>query len=154
MLVGGDEFAGGNARTDESGIGACAGVVALILVDTNILIYANGANHPAKDASVAFLTRVASGDTDAAIDAEVLREMLHRYSAMKRWADGPRVFGLARQLFPQVIAITGEVLDEARKMLAARDAVHAAVVVVYKLEGICSLDTDFDGIPGCRRSSP
>ena len=132
----------------------------MILVDTNILMYASGADHPAKDASVAFLTRVACGDADAAIDAEVLQEILHRYSALKRWADGQRVFGLARQLFPDVLAITGEVMDEARKILAAdetltaRDSVHAAVVGVYKLEGICSFDRDFDRIPGCRRNSP
>ncbi len=35
--------------------------------------------------------------------------------------------------------------------LSARDGVHAAVVVTYKLEGICTFDRDFDRIPGCRR---
>ena len=32
-----------------------------------------------------------------------------------------------------------------------RDAVHAAVVAIYKLEGICTFDRDFDRIRDCRR---
>jgi len=49
------------------------------------------------------------------------------------------------------------VLDEARRILAAdrtlmtRDAVHAAVVRVHQLEGICSFDQDFDHILDCPR---
>jgi predicted nucleic acid-binding protein len=35
--------------------------------------------------------------------------------------------------------------------ISARDGVHAAVMAVYKLEGICTFDGDFDRIPGCRR---
>jgi uncharacterized protein len=93
----------------------------------------------------------------ATIDAEVLQEVLHRYRALPRWADGQRVYDLARTLFPKVLAITGEVMDEARRILSAdatvsaRDAVPAAVVILYRLDGICSFDTDFDRIAGCPR---
>jgi predicted nucleic acid-binding protein len=67
------------------------------------------------------------------------------------------VFTLARKLFPEVLAITGAVMDRARELadedfgVSARDAVHAAVVAVYGLEGICTFDADFDRIRGCRR---
>ncbi|MFN7921127.1 MAG: type II toxin-antitoxin system VapC family toxin [Bryobacteraceae bacterium] len=129
----------------------------MILTDANILMYAAGAEHLNKAPSVAFLNRVAAGEVAATIDAEVFQEVLHRYRALHRWADGQRVFDLARKLFPEVLAITGEVMDEARHILAAdatltaRDAVHAAVVIVYRLEGICSFDADFDRIAGCPR---
>ena len=129
----------------------------MILTDANILMYANGTEHPNKAPSLAFLNRVASGQVDATIDAEVLQEILHRYRSLNRWADGQRVYDLARCLFPDVLSITGEVMDhakrilDARSALTARDAVHAAVVTVYKLEGICTFDGDFDRIPGCRR---
>lgn len=129
----------------------------MILTDANVLMYAAGSDHPHKAAAVAFLSRVASGHVEAAIDAEVLQEVLHRYRALNRWSDAQRVYDLARDLFPDVLSITGAVMDEARRILAmdqtltARDAVHAAVVIVYALEGICSFDQDFDRIAGCPR---
>jgi predicted nucleic acid-binding protein len=51
-------------------------------------------------------------------------------------------------------------MDQARDFvsahpnLSARDAVHAAVVRVYNLEGICTFDLDFDTIPSITRIIP
>ncbi|MBK9167711.1 MAG: type II toxin-antitoxin system VapC family toxin [Bryobacterales bacterium] len=129
----------------------------MILTDANVLMYAAGAAHPNKAPAVAFLDRVANNQVTATVDAEVLQEILHRYRALNRWADGQLVFDFARRLFPEVLSITGEVMDRARVILetdptlTARDAVHAAVVAVYKLERICSFDRDFDRIAGCNR---
>ena len=73
----------------------------------------------------------------------VLQEIIYRYRALDRWPDGQQVYTLARSLFPDVLAITGAVMDCANQLadedprVSARDAVHAAVVAVYKLEGIC-----------------
>lgn len=132
----------------------------MVLVDANIMMYAAGAPSPQKDPSVRFLERVASGEIDAAIDAETLQEILHRYRAIKRWADGRRVFDLTRQIVPTVIPITGELLDDARRLLdryprlMARDALHAAVVIGERLDAIYSYDRDFDGLHGVRRREP
>lgn len=101
--------------------------------------------------------RIAAGQMDAAIDAETLQEILHRYRSLQRWDDAERVYDLARSIFTDVLAITTDVMDEARRILASdrtvitRDAVRAAVVRVYRLEGICSFDQDFDRIPDCPR---
>jgi predicted nucleic acid-binding protein len=127
----------------------------MILVDANILMYAAGADHPHKVPSLAWLERVATGVIEAGIDAETLQEILHRYRAIHRWKDGRRVYDLARTVFPSVIPITAEVTDRARAILdtdsrcLARDALHAAVVQVHRLEAICSYDRDFDrlGVP-------
>jgi predicted nucleic acid-binding protein len=129
----------------------------VILTDANVLMYAAGADHPNKPLSVAFLNRVAEGEIEAAIDTETLQEILHRYRALRRWEDADRVYELARTIFPDVFPVTADVMDEARRILArdkglaARDAVHAGVVFVYGLDGICSFDVDFDRIPGCVR---
>jgi predicted nucleic acid-binding protein len=72
----------------------------LILLDANILMYAGGSSHPNKAPSLAFLERVALGELDACMDAEVLQEILHRYRAIGRWEDGRRVFDYARQVVP------------------------------------------------------
>jgi predicted nucleic acid-binding protein len=42
-------------------------------------------------------------------------------------------------------------LAEEDATLSARDAVHAAAVTAYRLDGICTFDSDFDRIGGCRR---
>jgi len=89
-----------------------------------------------------------------------LQEILHRYRAIKRWADGRRVYDLTRQLFPSVVPVTAMALDRARELLdrdariMARDALHAAVVLLNGFDGICSWDRDFDRIPGVRRLDP
>ena len=132
----------------------------MILLDSNILMYAAGAAHPHKADSLALLERVARGEVEAAVDAEVLQEILHRYRALGRWQDGRRVYDLTRQIVPVVLPITAEVLDLARALLdrhsklMARDALHAAVCENAGLETICSYDRDFDRIPGLRRLEP
>ena len=129
----------------------------MILVDSNVLMYASGADHPNKPLALRFLNRVAAGELEATVDAELLQELIHRYRALNRWPDGQQVYTLVRSLFPEVLAITGAVMDYAKRLVdedlgvSARDAVHAAVVAIYKLEGICTFDRDFDRIRDCRR---
>jgi uncharacterized protein len=138
------------------------------LVDSNIFMYATGREHPFKTRAAVFLEKVAEGAVEAAIDAEVLQEILHRYRALERWTEGAVVYDTARILFPEVLAVTGEVMDGARRLmdtplhapmnsrrgLMARDALHAAVVRVYGLASITTFDKDFDAIAGLRRIEP
>jgi predicted nucleic acid-binding protein len=132
----------------------------VILVDANILMYAAGAEHPSKAPSVALLEAVGSGRLEAAIDAEVLQELLHRYRAIGRWHDGRRVYDAARRVFPVVYPITEEITDVARALLdevadlGARDALHAAVAASRGLGVICSYDRHFDRLPGLQRRTP
>lgn len=130
------------------------------MLDANIFMYAGGTSHPNKSPSLALLERVARGELEAWVDAEVLQEILHRYRAIGRWEEGRRVFDHARQVVPQVIPITAAVLDKARELmdlhltLTARDALHAAVYELVAPESWCSYDRDFDTIPGLVRHEP
>lgn len=132
----------------------------MILVDTNVLMYAAGAPHRLKGPSADLLDRIARGEVEAAIDAEVLQEVLHRYRAIKRWEEGRKLYDLARALFPDVLPVTGEVLDVARLILddrpeaSARDAVHAAACRVHGADALCSWDRDFDRFEGLKRVEP
>jgi predicted nucleic acid-binding protein len=132
----------------------------VILVDANIMMYAAGAEHPNKTPSVSFLEQVATKQVDAAIDAETLQEILHRYRSIRRWDDGKIVFDMTRQIFEAVIPISAEVVDRARVLLEsypglmARDALHAAVAEINAMSSICSFDRDFDQISGIRRLEP
>ena len=97
---------------------------------------------------------------EAAIDAEVLQEILHRYRTIQRWEEGREVYALARRIVPLIVAVTGEILDRARDLLdgdarlGARDALHAAVVLNRSMAGVCSYDRALDRIAGLRRFEP
>ncbi len=132
----------------------------MILVDANILMYSAGTEHPNKAPSIRFLERVVRGEIDAALDAEVLQEILHRYRALNRWSLGRRVYDHARQIFSVVLPVTAETLDIARMLLdsneriSARDALHAAVVEANRLEAICTFDRGFDLVHAIHRVEP
>ncbi len=132
----------------------------MILLDSNIPMYAAGADHPHKAPSAALLRRIADGEVDAAVDAEVLQEILHRYRAIDRWHDGRRVYDLTRKIVPIVVPITPPILDRARALMdthpeiTARDALHAAACMEADAETLCSYDRFFDRIEGIRRLEP
>jgi len=132
----------------------------MMLIDTNVLMYAAGAAHPNKAPSTRLLERVARSELAATINAETLQEVLHRYRAIGQWRAGRQVFDLVRQLFPSIVPISAETLDRARTLLddypalSARDALHAAVVMHDGFDAICSYDRDFDAITTITRVEP
>ena len=132
----------------------------MILIDSNIVMYAAGTAHPHRRPSAALLERIAAEQVDAITDVEVLQEILHRYRAIGEWRKGCLAYDLARKVFGVVIPITAEVIDDARKLmdsyhrLGARDAVHAAVSLLVGADAICSYDRDFDGIRELTRVTP
>lgn len=132
----------------------------MILLDANVFMYAAGADHPHKAPSLALLERVAGEALPAAVDAEVLQEILHRYRALGRWQQGRRVYDLARRIVPEVLPVTAELLDAGRALLdahpalLARDALHAAACKIHQAEALCSYDRDFDALPWLRRIEP
>ena len=132
----------------------------MILIDSNIFMYSTGAPHEHKQDATDFLKKVANDDVDAAVDAEVFQEILHRYRAIGRWEDGRKVYDMTRRIVGVVIPIGIEIMDRARSLLdlypdiMARDALHAAVCRHLGAEGICSYDRDFDRIRNIRRFEP
>ncbi len=60
----------------------------MILVDSNIFMYAAGSYHPNKEPSVAFLKNVAGGRIKVCVSVEILQEILHRYRSINRRKDG------------------------------------------------------------------
>ncbi|HSR68334.1 MAG TPA: type II toxin-antitoxin system VapC family toxin [Acidobacteriota bacterium] len=132
----------------------------MILLDANIFMYAAGAEHPNKQPSTALLAKVADGSREACIDCETLQEILHRYRAINRWADGRQVYDNACLIVPLILPVTESILDSARDLLdqyealSARDALHAAVAFTHDIPRICSYDRDFDQIEGLKRVEP
>jgi predicted nucleic acid-binding protein len=129
----------------------------VILVDSNIPMYLVGRAHPNKDAARRALEEaVAAGET-LCTNAEVLQEILHRYTAVRRMDRIDPAFDAVLGVVDVVYSIERGDVDRARRLLrttprlSARDAIHVAVMQGRDIGRILSFDAVFDGIPGIVR---
>jgi predicted nucleic acid-binding protein len=129
----------------------------VIFVDSNIPMYLIGAAHPHKTEAQVILERLIAGGQRLVTDAEVLQEILHRYTAIeKREAIGPALqimLDIVDEVFPiekAEVLRAGEIAQN-RALLSARDAVHVAVMERHGIRSILSFDGDFDRWPGLQR---
>jgi predicted nucleic acid-binding protein len=129
----------------------------VIFVDSNIPMYLVGADHPNKVAARRLLETAIVEDEPLATDAEVLQELLNRYTAIgRRDAIGPAwdaLLGVVDVIHPielEDVARARRLIDAART-LSARDAVHLAVMHRRGISRILTFDTGFDGIVGIER---
>lgn len=129
-------------------------------IDANIPMYAAGAEHALKAPCVAILESIAKGELKAVTDAEVVQEILHRYTALGRRNHAVEVCRLFLQFVPNVLPITRQIIERALEFhlqfsqLQARDSLHVAAMVEYKIARIISADRHFDGVPGIFRLDP
>jgi uncharacterized protein len=129
----------------------------LIFVDSNIPMYLMGAAHPHKTEAQVILERLIAAGQRLVTDAEVLQEILHRYTALeKREAIGPALqvtLDIVDAVFPiekTEVLRAGEITQN-RALLSARDAVHIAVMERHGIRSILSFDGAFDRWPGLQR---
>ena len=129
----------------------------MILVDSNIPMYLVGAPHPNKEAARRALGEAVAGGESLCTDAEVLQEILHRYTAIRRPEDIDPAFDALLAIVDVVYPIERADVERARRLLAttptlsARDAVHISVMQARDIDQILSFDAGFDGIPGIVR---
>ena len=130
------------------------------LIDTNVVIYANGSESRYKGACLKILREVAQGTVEATADAEVLQELLHFYRRRNRAPFGVTAVEQTLRIVGSVLSITGQIVTAAGELLLtypalqARDAIHAAVMMHHRLDGIISADRSFDAIRGVTRFDP
>jgi len=90
-------------------------------------------------------------------DAEVLQEILHRYSAIARLDAIQPAFDALLSLVDEVFPVEAADVQRAKTILlgkyrlSARDAIHVAVMERRGIERILSFDQGFDGFPNVRR---
>lgn len=132
----------------------------LLFIDTNIFIYAAGDSHPHKTPSLRILEQIASGRIKALTSAEVLQEILYRYSAIKDAERGFAVFDNCLKIVPVVLPLTKQDIVSSRQILqrypliSARDAAHIAVMLGRGIKTICSYDKHFDLVKEIERIEP
>lgn len=131
-----------------------------VFIDTAVLMYAAGADHPLREPCRDVLRRARSGQLPAVTSAEVVQEILHRFTGTTRHADGVRLAQASLQLFRPVLSVDDAImrrsceLARAHPTARARDLVHVATCLVQGLEAIVSPDGDFDRIGEVARLAP
>ena len=131
----------------------------MILVDSNIPMYLVGEPHPNKEPSRRALEELVAAGESLCTDAEVLQEILHRYTAIRRPEAIDPAFESVMGVVDVVYPIERTDIERARRLLrttprlSARDAIHVAVMQGRDIDRILSFDSGFDGIPGIVRLS-
>ncbi|HXZ41004.1 MAG TPA: type II toxin-antitoxin system VapC family toxin [Terriglobales bacterium] len=131
----------------------------MILIDSNITMYLVGASHPHKTDAQRLLESLVSDGQRLVTDAEVLQEILHRYTAIDRRDAIQPAFDALHGIVDEVLPVDRDATERAKEIalghrqLSARDAVHLAVMSQHGIQRILSFDSGFDGLPGIQRLS-
>ena len=116
-----------------------------------------GAQHPHKADAQRLVERLVSNRERLVTDAEVLQEILHRYTAIRRQDFIQLAFDSLLGITDEVFAIDRAAAERAKEIvlghprLSARDALHLAVMEQHGVDRILSFDSAFDGYPGIQR---
>ena len=125
-------------------------------VDTNIFMYAMGADGRFKEPCARVLRAGAADKAVLVTSAETLQEVLHRYRSIGRHKDIRVMFDAIAAAVQRVLPVTVDDVQEARRLgertrgsgASARDLVHAAVARRQGLREILTVDAGFACIPG------
>ena len=131
-------------------------------LDVTVPMYAAGSLHPYQPACLWLMSQITAGALDVAIDTEIVQEVLHRYGALRRYAEAVRMANHLLTLIPHVIPVTEADMRVAVALfqqhalhgVPARDLIHAAVMQNHGLTQIISPDTHFDNIAGITQLDP
>lgn len=132
----------------------------MIFIDTNVLMYAAGGEHPLKRPCRIVVDAIGARSLEATTSAEVVQEIVHRYLAIGRAAGGLALAEDAMDLFAPVLPITHALMrrvpDLARRYpdLSARDVIHVATCIHEGITEIISTDRGFDRVSELRRIPP
>jgi predicted nucleic acid-binding protein len=133
----------------------------VILIDTNIFMYAAGKESPQRLPCQQLLERILEGEGPAACtDTEVLQEILQRYRALKVPEVGFRLFDAVTHLGIPILAVTDRAMAHARKLLedypalSTRDGVHLGVMREHGIDEVLTYDGGFSEVPWVKRLEP
>jgi len=127
-------------------------------IDTSVIIYASGKEHPYKESCAAILFGIEQGRITGVISVEIVQELAHRFIRVGRKEEGLQVIRtISETMLPE--SITSEDASRAVNLLGvhdidSRDAFHAAWMLRRGITGIISADKHFDRINGIERIDP
>jgi predicted nucleic acid-binding protein len=131
----------------------------VIILDTTVLVYAVGDEHPLREPCRRLLATHGAGRLRATTTIEVIQEFVH-VRARRRTRDD--AVALARRFVEALdpIAATSDDLEAGLRLFAdhpalgAFDAVLAAVAIARSADALVSADRAFAALPGLRWLDP
>lgn len=131
-----------------------------LFVDTNVFMYLAGSDPALRKQCRNALRAAAEQEIVLVSSAEVLQEILHRYSALDRHDDARTVYDSVTAICADIVPITERLTARALDLLMqhphlpARDALHVATMENRGIRRILSADRHFDRLAAVGRVDP
>jgi predicted nucleic acid-binding protein len=132
----------------------------VILLDTTVLVYAKGADHPLRDPCRNLIAAIAEGELEASTTVEVIQEFVHVRARRRGRADAAALGrDYADLLSPLLTVIPGDLtaalaIFERQGALGAFDAVLVACGARAEVSALVSADTAFAGLADVAHVTP
>ncbi len=122
----------------------------MIVLDTTVLVYAKGTDHPFRDPCRELIAAIAEGTVQATTSVEAIQEFAHVRARRRSRADAAAIGRDYAELLSPLLEVTrdhlreGLDLFERNERLGAFDAVLAAAAAQSGASALVSTDTGFD----------
>ena len=132
----------------------------MIVLDTTILVYAKGADHPLRHPCRALLGAIERGTVTATTTAEAIQEFAHVRAKRRDRADAADLARAYVDLLAPLLAIEEEHLRDGLSLyerspeLGSFDAVLAAAALAIGAQALVSADRAFAVVPGLTHIDP
>jgi predicted nucleic acid-binding protein len=129
----------------------------VVFIDSNVPMYLVGAAHPNKVDAQRRLETLVTQRVRLVTDAEVLTEILHRYTAIERRGSIQPALDALLGIVDEVRPVDRNTVERAKQLvlqyptLPVRAAMHVATMQLEGIENVLSFDPAFDRIPGLTR---
>jgi len=132
----------------------------VIVVDTSILLYSVGEDHPLRDPCRRLVDAVRRGKVPATATAEVIQEFVHVRGRRRPRSDAVALGRDFVRLLRPLVGLEDADLDRGFRLfertlaLGAFDAVLAAVALRLRAQALVSADKGFGSVPGLKYVDP
>lgn len=132
----------------------------MIVLDTTVLVYAKGADHPLRDPCRRLIDAIAQGKLEATSTVEVIQEFVHVRAQRRERSDAVTLGGDYADLLAPLLMLDEErlrrglLLFEHNDRLGAFDAVLAATAIDIDANPLVSADRAFTGVPDLNHVIP
>lgn len=132
----------------------------MIVLDTTVLVYAKGAEHPLRQPCRELVAAIADGQIEATTTVEAIQEFAHVRARRRDRGDAAALGRDYAELLSPLLEITvaqlrrGLELFERHEGLGAFDAVLAGAALEVGAEALVSADGGFAAVPGLPHAMP
>lgn len=132
----------------------------MIVLDTTVLVYAKGADHPLRDPCRRLIDAIAQGRLEATSTVEVIQEFVHVRAQRRERPDAVALGEDYADLLTPLVTVDEErlrrglALFEHNERLGAFDAVLAAATIDINARALISADRAFADIPNLTHVIP